>query len=175
MRHLLTKVHYRTFNVAFILGVIQLCGSMAFNAVHHLQVGESVITDNCRRRHICQASGVVLSQNMTCKADELCQVKDGVMGCYLQQCFLGADGTLAPFDGEGGTIAEPGAYEIIQNCERTLTSHWFRVVVKLERCNPGVNTVAAVYVFFKDVMITVNDKHGVWVRASNSTRTHSKT
>ncbi|KAF7670088.1 hypothetical protein LDENG_00056670 [Lucifuga dentata] len=135
------------------------------------KVGESVITDNCHRNHTCQASGVILSQNLTCKPDEHCQVKNGIMDCYLQQCFLGANGNLTLFNGESGTITKPGAYEIIQNCDQTLTSHWFRVVVKLEMCSPGVNTIMAVYVFFKDVMITVNNKHGVWINGNMMTQT----
>ncbi|XP_075995597.1 IgGFc-binding protein-like [Genypterus blacodes] len=139
--------------------------SCSYNG-HTYKVGESVITDNCRRKLICQDSGILLSQNITCEADELCQVKSGVMGCYLQQCFLGSNGTITPFSGDGGTITKSGTYEIIQNCEHNQTSHWFRVVVKLERCNPGVNTILAVYVFFKDVMITVNYKHGVWINGN---------
>lgn len=128
-----------------------------------LQVGESIITDDCHRIHTCQASGVVLSKNITCDPNESCLVKNGKLGCYIQHCFLNANGTLTEFNGEGGTVTTPGTYEIIQSCDVSPTSIWFRVVVKLEMCTPGVNTIVAVYVFFNEVMITVNHKHDIWV------------
>lgn len=101
---------------------------------------------------------------MTCKSDTTCLVKNGVRGCYLKQCMMTADGTFTPISGEAGTIAAPGAYEIIKVCNQSSTSEWFRVVVKLEICgNPGVNMLVAVYVFFNDLMITINSKHEIWV------------
>lgn len=129
----------------------------------HFQVGASIITDDCHSIHTCQASGVVLSTNMTCDPNEICQVKNGVMGCYRQQCFLQANGTLTAFSGEVCTITVPGSYEIIQSCDQSRSADWFRVVVKLETCTPGVNTIVAVHVFFNGVMITLNTKHDVWV------------
>lgn len=129
----------------------------------HLQVGESVITDDCHRIHTCQASGVVLSRNMSCDPNEHCQVKNSTMGCFPQQCVLGLNGTLTAFNGESGTVTVPGSYELIQSCDQSQTSDWFRVVVKLETCIPGVNSVVAVYVFFNEVMITFNNKHDIWV------------
>uniref|UniRef100_A0A4W5PHI1 TIL domain-containing protein n=1 Tax=Hucho hucho TaxID=62062 RepID=A0A4W5PHI1_9TELE len=49
---------------------------------HTLKIGESLISDNCFAIHICQKSGVVLSQSMVCQSEESCQVKDGLWGCY---------------------------------------------------------------------------------------------
>ncbi|XP_051246393.1 IgGFc-binding protein-like [Dicentrarchus labrax] len=136
------------------------------------KVGQSIITDDCHKIHTCQSSGLVLSKNMTCDPNESCMVKNGVMGCYIQQCFLDANGTLTPFNGEGGTVTVPGAYEIIQNCDQSLTTDWFRVVVKLEMCTPGVNTIVSVSVFFNEVMITINNKHGVWINGRAMTQTN---
>ncbi|KAM9340233.1 IgGFc-binding protein-like [Symphorus nematophorus] len=127
------------------------------------KVGESIVTEDCHRMHTCQASGVILSKNMTCDPNESCQVKKGVMGCYIQQCFLGANGTLTAFNGDSGTVTMPGAYEIIQSCDQSQTSDWFRVVVKFDMCTPGVNTIVGVFVYFSDMEITVNRKHGIWV------------
>ncbi|XP_040909680.1 IgGFc-binding protein-like [Toxotes jaculatrix] len=135
------------------------------------KVGQSVITDDCHRIHTCQASGVVLSKNMTCDPNESCQVKNGVMGCLPQQCFLDSNGTLTAFTGESGTITVPGAYEIIQSCDQSQALDWFRVVVKLEMCTPGTNTIVAVYVFFSEVMITVNNKHDIWINGRPITQT----
>lgn len=102
----------------------------------HLQVGQSIITDDCHRISTCQASGVVVSQNMTCDPNESCLVKNGVMGCYIQQCFLDSNGTLTAFNGDSGTITTAGVYEIIQNCNQSQTTDWFRLLVKLEMCTP---------------------------------------
>lgn len=128
-----------------------------------MQIGGFIISDDCHRISTCQASGVILSRNMTCNTDESCQIKNGVMGCYLKQCLLGSNGTLTPFSGADGTITEPGAYEVIQVCDQAQTSDWFRVVVKLEICSPGVNTIVAVYVFLSELVITVDSKHNIWV------------
>ncbi|KAI3358666.1 hypothetical protein L3Q82_015078, partial [Scortum barcoo] len=135
------------------------------------KIGETIITDDCHRINTCQTSGVVLSKDMTCDPNESCLVKNGKMGCYLQQCSLGSNGTFTPFSGEGGTITAPGAYNIIENCNQSQTSDWFRVVVKLEMCTPGVNTILAVYVFFNEAMITVNSKHEVWINGRSMTQT----
>lgn len=127
------------------------------------QVGQSIITEDCHRIHTCQASGVVLSKNMSCDPNEHCQVKNGELGCYLQQCTVGPNATVTAFNGESSAITAPGAYEIIQNCEQSATSDWFRVVVKFNTCSPGFNSFMAMYVFFTGAMIIVNNKHDVWV------------
>eukprot|EP00063_Salmo_salar_P022787 XP_013997622.1 PREDICTED: IgGFc-binding protein-like [Salmo salar] len=53
-----------------------------YTSGHTLKIGESLISDNCFAVHICQKSGVVLSQSMVCQSEESCQVKDGLRGCY---------------------------------------------------------------------------------------------
>lgn len=78
---------------------------------------------------------------------------------------MGQNGTLTAFNGESGVVTVPGAYEIIQNCDQSETTDWFRVVVKLNMCTPGVNSIMAVYMFFNDVMIIVNNKYDIWVSA----------
>ncbi|XP_037329243.2 IgGFc-binding protein-like [Pungitius pungitius] len=134
-------------------------------------IGDPIITDDCHRINTCQASGVVLSQNMSCNSNERCLVEKGVMGCHPIRCRLGANGTLTEFNGTAGLITVPGAYEIIKSCDVSSTSGWFRVVVKLETCTPGVNTIVAVYVFSNERMITVNSKHDIWINGRPLTQT----
>ncbi|XP_059206328.1 IgGFc-binding protein-like [Centropristis striata] len=135
------------------------------------KIGESVITDDCHKIHTCQASGLILSENMSCEPNESCLVKNGIMGCHIQQCFLGANGTLTPFNGEGGTVTLPGAYEIIKSCDASQTANWFRVVARLDTCTPGVNTILAVNVFFSAVMVTVDRNHDIFVNGRPMTQT----
>ncbi|XP_047461425.1 IgGFc-binding protein-like [Mugil cephalus] len=130
---------------------------------HTYKMGESLITDDCSKIHTCQASGVVLTSNMACDPNESCQIKNGVMACYAQRCLLGSSGTLTAFNGNGGTVSVPGSYELTRNCIQSQTSGWFRVVVKLDKCTSGLNTIMAVYVFFSDMMVTINYKHEVWI------------
>ncbi|KAM3596113.1 uncharacterized protein V6R79_008319 [Siganus canaliculatus] len=136
---------------------------------HTYKLGETVITDDCQRITTCQDSGIVLSKNMTCEPNEICLVKNGVMGCYIQQCTLDSNGTFTPFNGESGTLTTSGAYDIVQNCDQSQTADWFRVVALL--CTPNVSEIAAVYVFFSGGMITINNNHDVWVNGMAMTQT----
>ncbi|XP_056154019.1 IgGFc-binding protein-like [Lampris incognitus] len=138
---------------------------------HTYKIGESFMTDDCQKIHTCQASGVVLSQSMTCDSDEKCQVKNGAIGCYPQQCVLGAGGTLTLFSGEAGSVTEPGFYEILKVFDQAAASDWFRVVVKFDLCGtPAVNTVMAVYIFFDETVIAINNQHAVWVNGRKMTQ-----
>ncbi|XP_044028599.1 IgGFc-binding protein-like [Siniperca chuatsi] len=56
-----------------------------------------------------------------------------------------------------------GAYDIITHCDES-AADWFRVVAKLQECNPtGVKSVVAVYIYFNDLSVTVTDKQETWV------------
>ena len=68
------------------------------------------------------------------------------------------------FGGKGGTIDVMGAFEIVKVCDGALVEEWFRVVVQLEECgHNGLKRVAAVDIFFEDLVIIINSKHETWV------------
>ncbi|KAK6323521.1 hypothetical protein J4Q44_G00058600 [Coregonus suidteri] len=47
---------------------------------------------------------------------------------------------------------------------------WFRVVVKLQACGKtGLKSVVAVYVYFNDLIVTVNSKHETWINGKKVT------
>ncbi|XP_041740717.1 IgGFc-binding protein-like [Coregonus clupeaformis] len=47
---------------------------------------------------------------------------------------------------------------------------WFRVVVKLQACGKtGLKSVVAVYVYFNDLIVTVNSKHEPWINGKKVT------
>lgn len=57
-----------------------------------------------------------------------------------------------------------GAFEVASLCDERVIM-WFRVVVDVRVCSEGAApTVATVYVFFKDLVVTVNSQYMTWVR-----------
>ena len=128
-----------------------------------------MVSDSCYRTYTCQAPGVLLTQSMSCDSDETCQIKNGIMACDLKQCSLGGDGTLSDFNGGSGNIEDPGTYELVKVCDQAVTPKSFRVAVKLQKSGtPMINKIVAVYVFFDHVMISISNKHEVWVSSLSS-------
>lgn len=120
----------------------------------------------CESKCMCQASGVVKCEKLSCASGEVCGVRDGVRGCHIKpgHCGVGRDGHLTSFDGVSGAVGAQGAFEVATLCDET-AELWFRVVVDVRVCSKGASpTVATVYVFFKETAITVNSEHVTWVR-----------
>lgn len=128
-----------------------------------LQIGESIITDDCQELLTCLDTGIVNIESISCKSDEVCRVQNGVRGCYPKQCVLETGGSFTIFNGTTWTISSNGAFDLVKICDGANTVNWFRVVVELQACNTGALKPAAIYVFFGDVLITVNSKHEIWV------------
>nr|XP_040022015.1 IgGFc-binding protein isoform X1 [Gasterosteus aculeatus aculeatus] len=132
---------------------------------HYLMVGQAVVDHGCESKCMCQASGVVKCEKLSCASGEVCGVRDGVRGCHIKpgHCGVGRDGHLTSFDGVSGAVGAQGAFEVATLCDET-AELWFRVVVDVRVCSKGASpTVATVYVFFKETAITVNSEHVTWV------------
>lgn len=130
------------------------------------QVGQSVMDKNCKSKCVCQASGQVKCEKMSCASGEVCQVTDGVRGCHVTEgeCRVSHNGRLTSFDGMSGAIRTKGAFEVASLCDET-AKPWFRVVVDVRVCRKhAAPAVATVYVFFKETTVTVNSQHEAWVR-----------
>lgn len=94
---------------------------------------------------------------------EKCEVKSGVQSCQPRQCRVEAGGSITLFTGTTGTVSVMGAYDIITHCDQS-AADWFRVVAKLEECTlSGEKRVIAIYAYFSDIAVTVNDKQETWV------------
>lgn len=120
---------------------------------------------DCKSKCKCQKSGLVKCEKLSCATNEVCDVKDGVRGCYLKQaeCTL-SNGALKSFDNSFGKVRTKGAFVLAFLCNEE-TELWFRVVVDLTDCNKEFSpTVSNVYVFFNDTTVAVNSKHMTWVR-----------
>lgn len=119
---------------------------------------------DCQERLTCLPSGEVKHENVQCKSDEICTVKNGVRGCYQKQCTLESGGSFTLFSGETWTFTSAGAFELVKVCDDTLVLEWFRVVVQLETCGQtGLSEVVALHVFFENTLVTVSAKQEIWV------------
>ncbi|XP_045915562.1 IgGFc-binding protein-like [Micropterus dolomieu] len=126
------------------------------------KTGQSALSDTCQQRINCTTSGIHV-EDFSCRATESCQFKHGIFGCYPIQCRMEAGGSITIFSGQTGTISVMGAYDIIAHCDE-LSADWFRVVAMLQECTAtGVKSVVAVYVYFNELTVTVNDKQETWV------------
>ncbi|KAJ4930907.1 hypothetical protein JOQ06_025210, partial [Pogonophryne albipinna] len=131
----------------------------------HYEVGQADVDKACTSKCVCQASGVVNCEKLTCASGEVCDVRDGVRGCHVKQghCSVNQVGLLTSFDGMSGAIGAQGAFEVASLCDET-DKMWFRVVVDVRVCSKGASpTVATLYVFFKETVVTVNSQHVTWV------------
>lgn len=128
-----------------------------------------MVTDDCKEILTCLATGEVKHEALTCKSNEVCQVRSGIRGCYPSQCVLEAGGIFTFYSGGMGKITATGAYEIVRVCNGVLEFEWFRVVADVQICaTGGIPVTAAVYVFFDDLVITINSKQEIWVSTTKS-------
>ncbi|KAM9309078.1 IgGFc-binding protein [Pholidichthys leucotaenia] len=131
----------------------------------YLRVGDAVVDKNCRSKCVCQPSGEVNCEKLSCSSGQVCEIKDGVRDCHVERghCTINQEGHLRSFDGMFGPMETRGAFEVASLCDEN-TELWFRVVVDVRVCKTGgAPSVAALYVFFKDAVVTVNSQHVTWV------------
>lgn len=132
-----------------------------------LQVSQTVVDKDCSSKCVCQASGLVTCEKVSCASDEVCSVRGGVSGCHRKQghCSISPAGKLNSFDGMSGAMAVQGAFEMAALCD-VESELWFRVVVDVRVCSKGASPASAVvYVFFKEATVTVNSEKVTWVRS----------
>ncbi|KAJ8332930.1 hypothetical protein SKAU_G00418260, partial [Synaphobranchus kaupii] len=130
----------------------------------YIKSGQSVVSKGCDSVCTCHASGAVLCKKLQCAGGETCGVRDGVRGCHPKEgvCAVKPGGHFASYDGLGGAMGHLGALEFTALCDQN-SAQWFRVVVDVRLCEKGGRFVAAaVYVFFKDTVIAVNDRREAW-------------
>nr|XP_054596325.1 IgGFc-binding protein [Nothobranchius furzeri] len=142
---------------------LENCGCMHND--RYLTVGQDVVDKDCKSSCVCQASGLVKCEKLSCSDKEVCDVRDGVRGCHIKQghCSVSPPGKLSSFDGMSGEMRAQGAFEVASVCDET-SKHWFRVVVDVRICSKkSLLAVATVYVFFNDTTVTVNSQHDTWV------------
>ncbi|XP_070690944.1 IgGFc-binding protein [Pempheris klunzingeri] len=152
----------------FVFDGIQCVSLDNCGCVHdgrYLTVGQAVVDKDCKSKCVCQASGLVKCEKLSCASGEVCGVRDGVRGCHVKQghCSVSQGGHLTSFDGMTGAMGAQGAFEVASLCDET-AKLWFRVVVDVRVCSKGASpAVATVYLFFKETTIAVNSQQVTWV------------
>ncbi|XP_032374142.1 IgGFc-binding protein isoform X1 [Etheostoma spectabile] len=139
------------------------CGCM--HNGRYLTAGQAVVDKACESKCVCQASGLVKCEKLSCASGEVCGAIDGVRGCHVKRgrCGVSQVGHLTSFDDMSGAIGTQGAFEVASLCDET-DKLWFRVVVDVRVCSKGASpTVDTVYVFFKETAVAVNSQHVTWV------------
>nr|XP_060639880.1 IgGFc-binding protein-like [Anolis sagrei ordinatus] len=139
------------------------CGCFQNNRC--LPQGESYLSSDCKTRCTCQTDGSVICTTNDCAAEEVCELTDGVHGCFSTEghCTLMPGAHLSTFDGLFGDVPTPGSYQLVSICDPS-SEDWFRVVVGVASCQP-IGTVAPtlLHAFFKDLFISVNGHNEIWV------------
>ncbi|XP_063041987.1 IgGFc-binding protein-like [Engraulis encrasicolus] len=137
------------------------CG--CFFEGHTYEIHQSVVNFDCTERYTCTPSGVVKQERIHCRSYEVCSVKDGIQGCYAQQCSIKPGGEFTLADGHHGIVHAAGTYEMVRVCSDHVDVDWFRVMVSFQPCGRGVKCVTAVYVFFDDLFMSIDSNQEAWV------------
>ncbi|XP_061110253.1 IgGFc-binding protein-like [Conger conger] len=130
----------------------------------YMKSGQSVVSKGCESVCTCYPTGAVLCKKQQCGIGETCRVRDGVRGCHPKEgdCSIKPGSHFGSFDGLAGGTDWHGAFEMASLCALQ-SEQWFRVVVDVRLCEKGGRaTAAAVYVFFKDTVVSVNNRREAW-------------
>ncbi|KAM6428800.1 IgGFc-binding protein-like isoform 2-T4 [Liasis olivaceus] len=131
----------------------------------YMKAEESIISRDCSEKCTCHAPGQLACNKTSCLKGEVCALQNGRRGCVKQeaQCNLTSEAQLTTFDGVSGTLLYDGAYVMASLCDKTAQT-WFRLVVDLRSCNGGeINSGSAVYFFFREAVLAINQEKEVWV------------
>ncbi|KAI4820845.1 hypothetical protein KUCAC02_028812 [Chaenocephalus aceratus] len=76
----------------------------------YLTMSQAVVDKAGTSKCVCQASGVVNCEKLTCASGEVCGGRDGVGGCHVKQgyCSVSQVGLRTSFDGMSGAIGAQG-------------------------------------------------------------------
>ncbi|KAM4703003.1 IgGFc-binding protein-like [Rhinophrynus dorsalis] len=122
----------------------------------YLKANESVISEDCRKHCTCKDGSVSCTQ-FNCMESEICQLRDGLRGCYSReaQCNINNGQHFTTFDGVSGAYPV-GAFIMASSCNAS-TNGQFLVTVHRSQCSKG--STMTLHVFTSQGLITVN---GIW-------------
>ncbi|NXL40489.1 FCGBP protein, partial [Glaucidium brasilianum] len=129
------------------------------------QAGETIVSNNCSRKCNCDLSRGLLCEVTRCPPDEVCVTRGGAQRCIKREgrCRLSPGASLTTFDGVEGKLLASGTYKVAALCDEQ-SPDWFKVVVEVSECRDNnVPAAAAIFIFFREAFITVNNNMEVWV------------
>ncbi|XP_044847500.1 IgGFc-binding protein-like [Mauremys mutica] len=138
------------------------CGCM--HDGRYIKSRESVISSDCSEKCTCHPSGGLICEKNSCPTGEICVLRDGKHGCVKQEgrCMVSPGAYLTTFDGAKGKFLYSGTYKVASLCDESSPA-WFKVVVDISECtNDGIPACAAIFVFFREALITVNNNMETW-------------
>ncbi|TFJ95920.1 molecular chaperone DnaJ [Platysternon megacephalum] len=142
---------------------MEWCGCM--HDGRYIKFRESVISSDCSEKCTCHPSGGLICEKNSCPTGEICVLRDGMHGCVKQEgrCMVSPGAYLTTFDGVKGKLLYIGTYKVASLCDESSPA-WFKVVVDISKCtNDGIPACAAIFVFFREALITVNNNMETWV------------
>ncbi|XP_026558168.1 IgGFc-binding protein-like [Pseudonaja textilis] len=130
----------------------------------YMKAEEIILSRDCSEKCTCHASGQLACNKTSCPKGEVCALQNGRHGCFKQEaeCHLSLKAELTTFDGVSGTILYDGAYVMASLCDEG-AQMWFRLVVDFRSCNGKMSSVSAIYLFFQEAVLAVNQDKEVWV------------
>ncbi|XP_067874724.1 IgGFc-binding protein-like [Heterodontus francisci] len=131
----------------------------------YFKANEIIFTQGCMEKCTCFPTGAVLCEKVGCSANEVCQLRNGVRGCYITEgvCSVKEGQQFATFDGTAGQIQAPGTYELVSVCDES-SAVWFRALVEFRTgCEHEKLGGAAVYMYFEGAFIAVTEEKSIWV------------
>ncbi|XP_040977901.1 IgGFc-binding protein-like [Aquila chrysaetos chrysaetos] len=142
---------------------LEQCGCM--HQGRYFKAGETIISSNCSKKCNCHLSQGLVCEDIRCPPDEVCATRDGVQRCVKRegQCRVSPGASLTTFDGAGGRLLASGTYKVTALCNEQ-SPNWFKVVVDVSECrDDSIPAAVAVFIFFREAFITVNNNMEVWV------------
>ncbi|XP_038668944.1 IgGFc-binding protein-like [Scyliorhinus canicula] len=142
---------------------METCGCI--NEGRYFQAGETIFTRNCVEKCTCYLTGAVICEKVTCPASEICDLRNGVRGCYSKRgvCSIMGGQKLDTFNGKAAEVQAPGIYEVAAICDQH-SAEWFRALVEFKVCSKhGKLGAVAIYVYFEGAFIAVTEEKTIWV------------
>ncbi|KAE8594554.1 hypothetical protein XENTR_v10019689 [Xenopus tropicalis] len=129
----------------------------------YLKAEEAFMSEDCQQNCTCRG-GIVSCTESNCSANEICQLRGGLRGCYSREseCTISQQLHLTTFDGVSGDFPQEGGFVLSSSCNATAEGQ-FMVTMVGSRCNGEFKTGTALHVFTSQGLITVNGKRECWL------------
>ncbi|XP_068097894.1 IgGFc-binding protein-like [Hyperolius riggenbachi] len=139
---------------------VDKCGCV-YNG-RYLRASETVVVEDCSYRCTCQ-SGIMSCVNVTCAANEICQLRDGIHSCQPKesQCTLSPDHQFTTFDGVSGEFPMEGSYVFSSSCNASRDNQYM-VVIDVQKCGKNGGGIS-LQVFTSEGLISVNRYQEIWL------------